>query len=303
MAGILTLHYEPYLSIDEYRHHGDDIPDEQVLAEMIEEADRRPWHYVRMAFADMCIDMAQLQPEHGGQWIDLAEAKLRDAEDTIEDVLEHGVIGEIERKGQVVGGVALRLAELPTWHEAITTGEVTIDYERALEGCVRAYLLAGGDIDGLASKVVEYVPVLLGMRETYHKREGWTGRLALMREDMRFESAYLNWDCGISYNTSGEDFADPLHPIQVRQTKRRRTKQSQNAGISMMAAKHYGFDQPLQVVRSMLEEFGAAHMLGDLGADHEVMPPGQLDEIAALIPIGIENLGDILPRTELILTQ
>lgn len=285
--------------IAQYRAHGDHIPSSRHLEQAIPIVQSTDSWTLQSVCADLCIDMAQRNPEETGKWLRIAEDELDTLLERVTESYHFADHSRLERAAATITSAGLRRQELDLWEEAITETEISIDYLSILYQAAEIAKICAVAGNGSQSVMVEYIPILMGAREMDRHREGWIGRLSLLREDgrpiggnSRKQKYNPNWDCGVSFTSLSGSFRSPEHRIQMKMNQRFRAEQYLNAGLVVMAAKHYGFENPLQMIASFLAEEGDESYI-DLPDDVHTLTPMQLDDIAGLFETGIETKGTI----------
>jgi hypothetical protein len=273
-----------------YLRYGDQRPPVRVLESGLEETSDSQQFDDRLARADMQIDLAMHDANNANRYLRKANSGLLELIHDIDPNFgkpkaERGrkrKLNSVQR--QTIMRAVLGIAELPNWQRAAHGQAITNDYH----GLLRAAAIANLYNNGPATEelLMESMPVLLGARAiTRQIGIGWTGRLALRREDKRLrassEKGNPNWDCGISFSYEPADFDQPAVKIQTKRSggSRPGIKRTDYArsGVTCLNARQCGFDNPGIIISSCLKEINPSIPIQS--AKRDILSPDGLDGI------------------------
>ncbi len=273
--------------LERYREYGNERPPEEFLnfARSSLYGQRTPSFASRLLLADVFIDSAQIYPHGAHGRIVQAKGVLDEVIDSIEDLAADYPRAFRDQTPTLVGSY-IRRAELPSWERAAKGRWPQPNYDRLLT--------AAGDIAGLAigsgragARAIEFMPTLLGARGLTRGTAGWIGRQTLDREDHKrhgvSKSWNPNWDVGICTGNTGNSYLAPEIHIDTKSgdsCSDRVVDGHKQAGVVIMPAQTYGFNNPAQIIWScILEADGKVPK----GVNNNLLRPNQLDEIAGRI--------------------
>jgi hypothetical protein len=212
--------------------------------------------------ASMCIDLALADPPNQEAAFDKADDALQDAVEAVE-YFTTGVGYEraVRRVSEYAITARLMQTDLDNWRLAAAELPVANGYEIFLTNIVTASAYA--NVPNAHAKLAEAMPLLLGWRR--HVRtggeHGWYGRMALEREDVRkghlANGGNGSWDVGVSAGGTHNSFIAPDRRIQVKlgYVAADAAEVYRAAGITPVSARAIGFDDPVKIILSCINEF------------------------------------------------
>lgn len=251
----------------------------------------------RLVLADLCIDLAMASGTT--THTDDAREHLTAAIDDIEAIEDPDLFG---KEAHTLVAAHLRRSELPAWTAACQGEPLALQYDEVLEASREVADLGKYSFEA-SSRVVQYIPVLLGLRGlTLQRPLGWLGRMSLHREAAspfslkKGDKPRTNWNVGISQPTEPDqvrfdigDLISPpvkLHVSQKGDRRRYRPQRYEQAGIAVINSIRAGFDDARQIIASCVQE----HMGGEhFGSEETPLSSMQLDDITASVATAIQT--------------
>lgn len=209
--------------------------------------------------SDACIDLA-IRSECPDEWIDKSDQVLNRITERMDQNFESGDHKAIRKASQTVVNAYFRQAELHNWRNAIYGDEIEPNYGLVLNAGRLANRLCDEGSGGVRGRIIEFIPVLLGSRAT-HKglSETWSARTALQREDLAHGSRSrfnLNWDTGVSFNSTADGYINPDLKIQIVKNKKKFQGKFGRAGIPILKANRFNIDDPKSIINGCFNELG-----------------------------------------------
>lgn len=220
--------------------------------------------------AHIHTDLAVLQPESAESHLDAAESLYEEILQTHEQRMLEGCFDPSRSAVTLVRSI-LHAAEIPQWRQATQGQRVTPDYEELLDATKHAlsYVKQWGhstdtrsstfEHSAARSALVDFTVVLLGARACHKGEGGWTGRLALFREDEgpTYSGYNPNWDVGVCMAGLKGNYKRPAR-IQLYRHKKKGKQAYWAAGVITLSEESCGLYQPQYLINSCVNEFDAA---------------------------------------------
>lgn len=248
----------------DYTHYGNIRPPLDNLLRLIpyiQSKESTPFYSVLMG--DIHLDIAVSDPTNSAEHFHQAAQELATVKAVSNKIFRNGKSADKAKIANVSVMAEIRKAELNNWQRACLGEQPVDDYEELLEAANRAMRVLPTHNAQAESKLVEFIPVLLGARARYHgSSKSWTGRTALIREDqgsMPSNLANPNWDTGLSELVDGEAYVTPHVRWDIKQNvlfHSRERQKSLRGGVTIIIARQLGFADPGAIIKGCVEEMG-----------------------------------------------
>ncbi len=259
-----------YKACERYESHGDERPSLADLETGIQAIDFSFSTNKLLIAADMCIDLAMLDPDRCDEHLAASRKYLEISIGRAMQVKKQ----EPDKYLSLGGGATrahMRRGELASWRQASLGEKIEVSYLSFFKSLIFSQQFKG-DLYSQGLQL-ELIPLLLGARalET-GKSFGYVARLGLVREENRRvdpetrANANLNWDCGVFIDLPVTNFDTPTRKLQVKGragggSRRKATLRRDYArgGIQTVSAAEFGFREVDTIKEVCLAELKNAH--------------------------------------------
>ncbi len=261
-----------------YLQHGNSLPSRAQLESSVPRLLVSHITSTVLVAADMCIDLAMADASDAPRHLGIAGDALNGILDQIATLRDQGYNQATKLRHHGLQA-RFRLEELENWRRAAAGETIVSNYDALLQAALSAEPLNVTDLS--FTKMVELMPILLGVRAKQHTRtSGWLGRLSLLREERKgilVSGTNPNWDVGILTAPTPADYFHPPKKLQIKAGKGKKSAQSINAGVIPITGRHYRFNNPAQIIYSCIGEIDSAQVPS--GLPFNVLTSDELDVI------------------------
>lgn len=240
-----------------YNNYGDKRPSRYFLEKTHKRISKSGERGLLLTAAHMSIDLAFADPSNAAHHLRQSQEHLDDIVETAEAYAQY--TGSAVCRSQIAATAVMHATDIPNWIRATRSEPPIQDYTGRLKAADDALCFAQDDPQA-EERVLEFIPILLGERGIVRGTRGWTGRLALNRENCRtpeHRSINPNWDTGICFPETEHTFINPFR-VQIKRKPHggvgRSAQSYTRAGVAVVYANQAGFNNAFQVVDSCWNE-------------------------------------------------